>query len=149
MEICLYVYQLSIDIDLQSTKLEFPVNLRDISRFIDIIDYKKICRDGPSLMNFPGRYPTDFVYHMIKVIKYFSFGLIVYYLEICVWTAVLENNTLWRHIKCPIIMDENRCQSCDSLIWYFYKCKSRLSKMESQKSYVEGILHQEGVDLLK
>jgi len=105
LEICLYMYQLSVDIDLQSTKLGFPVNLRDISRFFNTIDYKKMCRDGSSLMHFPSRYPMDFIYHMIKVTKYFSFCLIIYYLEICVWTVVLKNNTLWRDIKCPIIMD--------------------------------------------
>lgn len=86
------MYQLSVDIDLQSTKLEFSINLR----YIKVYWYnwlEKICRDGPSLMNFSGRSPTDFIYHMIKVIKYFSFCLIIYYLEICVWTAVLENST--------------------------------------------------------
>jgi len=56
LEICLYVYQLSVDIDHQITKLEFPVNLRDISRVIEIIDYKEICRGGPTSKNFPGRY---------------------------------------------------------------------------------------------
>lgn len=40
LEICFYVYRLSVDIDQQSAKFEFPVNLRDISRFINIIDYK-------------------------------------------------------------------------------------------------------------
>jgi len=79
LEICFYVYQLSVDIDKQSTKLVFPVNLRDISTFINIIDYKQICRGGPNLMNFPGRYPTDFIYHTIKIIKYISFCLIIYH----------------------------------------------------------------------
>eukprot|EP00102_Acyrthosiphon_pisum_P020235 XP_016657445.1 PREDICTED: uncharacterized protein LOC107882880 [Acyrthosiphon pisum] len=35
---------------------------------------------------------------------------------------------------------KKRCQSCDSLIWYFHKRKSRLSRMESQKPYIGGTL---------
>jgi len=53
LEICVYVYQLTIEIEKLSNTLTYPTSLEDLSQAIKIFDLKSICIGGPRLIDFP------------------------------------------------------------------------------------------------
>ncbi|KAL4141895.1 hypothetical protein QTP88_004447 [Uroleucon formosanum] len=112
LEVCLYIYQLSVQMDNLSFKLKYPFSLKDVSQTIEKQNHKNICQGGPSSINFPG---------------------------IRVKTATLENNNLWHHLKCPILIDRRkRCETCDHLFQYFGRCKQR--SLVKRSSYIGSVL---------
>lgn len=66
-EICVYLYQLLIQCEKLSTKLKFPISVRDISVVIAIFNFKNVCKAGPSSVDFPG---NNFFLHRNELLQY-------------------------------------------------------------------------------
>ncbi|XP_015364389.1 PREDICTED: uncharacterized protein LOC107162130 [Diuraphis noxia] len=103
LEICLYVYQFAIQIEKISCTLKYPMSIINLCQVIKVLDFKKICGGGPRSIDFPG---------------------------VRVKTATLENNQLWRHQKCPILIDlkTKKCSACNFLINYFKKSVKQIKQ---------------------
>ncbi|XP_060871130.1 uncharacterized protein LOC132945412 [Metopolophium dirhodum] len=103
LEICVYVYQFTIQTEKISSTLKYPISLTSLSQLIKVLDLKKICGGGPRSIDFPG---------------------------VRVKTATLENNQLWRHQKCPILIDikTKKCSACNFLIKYFRKSSKQVKQ---------------------
>lgn len=56
LEICVYVYQFTIEIKKICNTLTYPTSLTDLSQAIKIFDLKNICVGGPRSIDFPGKY---------------------------------------------------------------------------------------------
>lgn len=56
LEICVYVYQFTIQIEKISSALKFPISLTNLSQVIKVLDLKKICGGGPKSIDFPGKH---------------------------------------------------------------------------------------------
>ncbi|XP_022162976.1 uncharacterized protein LOC111028582 isoform X2 [Myzus persicae] len=110
LEICVYVYQFTIQIEKISSALKYPISLKYLSQVIKVLDLKKMCGGGPRSIDFPG---------------------------VRVKSATLENDQLWRHQKCPILIDIKTkiCPACSYLIKYFFFSSKRVK----QSTYMECI----------
>lgn len=56
LEICVYIYQFTIQIEKISSTLKYPISLTNLSQVIKVFDLKKICGGGPRSIDFPGKH---------------------------------------------------------------------------------------------
>jgi len=68
LEICVYVYQFTIQTEKISSTLKYPMSLTSLSQLIKVLDLKKICGGGPSSIDFPGK-NYSYSYYQSNAIK--------------------------------------------------------------------------------